>query len=244
MSKVIGWNFRKSSTSSSLLLFRFAGHDFLYRSSLEVHGMSYHKQISLLVNFIPAHIPARLFTFLFSMRPLPFSAIGILAALSILGAHTVLAQSRCDTVRIEDGEGEYQQCLRDEREERANEQIDLYRTKIDYQRRVRELSYDQKRTKADILWKESDFSYERQIQEAEQQIALIKLSTAADNPEIRRLEVRIDDLNQKRDLLSAQKDRMISLYDVRQDMENRYLDLQMQRYELTARSITPLNFEW
>ena len=178
------------------------------------------------------------------MRPLPFSAIGILTALSILGAHTVLAQSRCDTVRIEDGEGEYQQCLRDEREERANEQIDLYRTKIDYQRKVRELSYDQKRSKADILWKQSDFQYETQIREAEQQIALLKISTAGDNPEIQRIEVRIDDLNQKRDLLSAQKDRMISLYDVRQDMENRYLDLQMQKYELTARGVTPLNFEW
>lgn len=178
------------------------------------------------------------------MRQIPSSIIGITILVSVLTAGTVIAQSRCDTVRVEDGEGEYQQCLRDEREERANEQIDLYRTKIDYQRKVRELSYDQKRTKADILWKQSDFQYETQIRQNEQQIALLRVSTAGDNPEIRRLEVQIDELNQKRDLLSAQKDRMISLYDIRQDMESRYLDLQLQRYALSVRAIMPLNFEW
>lgn len=177
------------------------------------------------------------------MRSLPSSAIGILTVLSILATGSVMAQSRCEIVRIEDGEGEYQQCLRDEREERAVDQVDLYRTKIEFQKKVRQVAYDQKRTKAEILWKQTDFDYERQIQEAEQKIALLRLSSA-DNPEIRRLEIRIDTLNQRRDLLNAQKDRMIDLYNVRQDMENTYLDVQMQRYELTARGITPLSYEW
>lgn len=177
------------------------------------------------------------------MRSLPSSAIGILTVLSILATGSVMAQSRCEIVRMEDGEGEYQQCLRDEREERAGNQVDLYRTKIEFQKKVRQVAYDQKRTKAEILWKQTDFDYERQIQEAEQKIALLRLSSA-DNPEIRRLEIRVDELNQRRDLLNAQKDRMIDLYNVRQDMESTYLDVQMQKYELTVRSITPLNFEW
>lgn len=177
------------------------------------------------------------------MRHIPASAIGILVALSVLGTGSVIAQSRCDTVRIEDGEGEYQQCLHDEREEQAVRSVDVFRQKIDYQKKVRQLAYDQKRTKAEILWKQADFDLERQVQDAEQQISLLRLSNG-DNPEIRRLEVRIGELNQRRDLLRGQKDRMIGLYDRRQEMEFAYLDVQLQRYELSARSVSPLNFEW
>jgi hypothetical protein len=179
----------------------------------------------------------------FCMRKIAPFTIGTATALFLLLWGTAVAQSRCDTVRVEDGEGEYQVCLRDEREERAKQLVDVYRLQVDHQKKIREVTYEQRRTKAEILWKQADFDLERQVQNAEQQISLLRLSNG-DNPEIRRLEVRIDELNQRRDLLGAQKDRMIDLYDRRQDMEFTYLDMQFQRYELSVRGFTPLNYEW
>ncbi|OGJ61985.1 hypothetical protein A3C37_00585 [Candidatus Peribacteria bacterium RIFCSPHIGHO2_02_FULL_53_20] len=177
------------------------------------------------------------------MRKTPSSTLGITLLLSLLIGGNAVAQSPCDTVRIEKGEGEYQACLRDDREARARELVDIYRKQIDYQRKTREFSYEQRRQKAEILWKQADFSLERQKQDAEQRISLLRL-TNGDNPEIRRLEVRIDELQQHRDLQRVQKDRMIDLYNDRQRMELIYLEVQFQRYELSVRGLSALNFEW
>lgn len=176
------------------------------------------------------------------MRKTPSSILGITLLFSLLAVGSAIAQSSCDTVRIEKGVGEYEACLRGEREDRARELVGIYRKQIDYQRKTREFTYEQRRQKAEILWRQADLHLERQRQDAEQRIALLRLSNG-DNPEIRRLEVRRDELQQNRDLLRAQKDRMIDLYNDRQRMELTYLEVQFQRYELSVRGFSVVNFE-
>lgn len=176
------------------------------------------------------------------MRKTPSSILGITLLLSLLAVGNAIAQSQCDTVRIEKGVGEHEACLREERESRARELVGIYRKQIDYQRKTREFTYEQRRQKAEILWKKADFHIERQRQDAEQRIALLHLSSG-DNPEIRRLEVRMEELQQNRDLQRFQKDRMIDLYNDRQRMELTYLEVQFQRYELSVRGLPALNFE-
>ncbi|TSC59406.1 MAG: hypothetical protein Greene041662_517 [Candidatus Peregrinibacteria bacterium Greene0416_62] len=177
------------------------------------------------------------------MRKTPSLFLGILLCSTLLSRTGAMAQTGCETVRIEKGEGEYRACLRTEREDRARQLTDIYRMQIDHQKKAREFTYDQRRTKADILWKQADFNLERQVQDAEQQISLLRLSHG-DNPGIRALEVRIDELRQHRDLQIAQKDRMMDLYNTRQNMELTYLDVQFQRYTLSVRGYSALNFDW
>lgn len=169
--------------------------------------------------------------------------LGILLCSTLLSGTRVVAQSGCETVRMESGGGEYQACLRNEREDRARQLVDVYRLQIDHQRQTRAFTYDQRRTKADILWKQADFNLERQIQEAEQRISFLRLSHG-DHPEIRRLEVRIDELNQRRDLQNALKDRVIDLYHDRERLELTIIDIQFRRYELSIRGYPALDFAW
>jgi hypothetical protein len=177
------------------------------------------------------------------MRKISLSIIGTVAFISVALVGNVAAQSNCDAIRMEKGEGEYQACLRGEREDRANALVDVYRKQMDYQRKTREFTYEQRRQKAEILWKKADFNLERKIQDSEQRIALLRLSHG-DDPEIRIQEVHIDALKQHRELQKNQKDRMIDLYNDRQSMELAYLEVQFQRYVLSVRGFSALNFEW
>jgi hypothetical protein len=179
----------------------------------------------------------------FIMRKIQSIISGAIILLALAQAPAI-AQSTCQQKLTNGGSNaEYQQCIADEREQRARQLVDIYRLQVDTQKAQREFFFDQRRRQAELLWKQADFEIERQIDQFEQRIAYARLSLNADD-EVKRHTMAINALKQRQTLQSRLKDRALELYTEREQLERVQLEMQFARYELSARGLPVLVFEW
>jgi hypothetical protein len=160
-----------------------------------------------------------------------------------LSTGPAIAQSTCDQTRKDKTEADYQKCLRDEREQRSKQLIDIYKLQIESQKEKRTYFFDQRKRQAELLWKQADFDIEIQADTAEQRISLAKMSNA-DDPSIPRDQATIEALRQRQALQTRLKEQMLKVYEQREKMEHAYYDVQFVRYELSVRGLPVLTFDW
>ncbi len=162
------------------------------------------------------------------------------AALSV-GSAT--AQTNCSQVRKDKTEADYQQCLRDEREQRAKQLIEIYKLQIESQKEKRTYFFDQRKRQAELLWKQADFDIEMQADALEQSISRTRMANSED-ASIRSDQSAMDVLRQRQTLQTRYKEQMLKVYEEREKMERVYLEVQLARYELSIRGFPVLTFDW
>lgn len=168
------------------------------------------------------------------------AALVLFAALS---AGPAAAQANCSQVRKDKTEADYQQCLRDEREQRAKQLVEIYKLQIESQKEKRTYFFDQRKLQTELLWKQADFDVEMQADALEQRISRSRMANSQD-PSIRSDQATMVSLRQRQTLQTRYKEQMLKVYEEREQMERVYLEVQFARYELSIRGFPVLTFDW
>lgn len=180
---------------------------------------------------------------LFMMRK-SHTLLAAFLLLSTLLAGPAIAQSTCTkTATDAKSEADYQQCLRDEREKRSKQLVEIYKLQIESQKEKRTYFFDQRKRQAELLWRQADFDVEMQADALEQRISRARMSNAED-PSIRRDQAAMEALRQRQTLQTRYKEQMLKVYEEREKMERTYLEVQFARYELSVRGYPVLTFDW